>query len=52
MPFLRQKICLMALVESVSKREARQRSLSFETIAKETALPVDEVEHLCMKALR
>lgn len=42
----------MALVESVSKREARQRSLSFETIASETGLPVDEVEHLCMKALR
>ncbi|CAO1632193.1 unnamed protein product [Sympodiomycopsis kandeliae] len=51
MPFLRQKICLMALVESVSKREARQRSLSFQTIASETKLPVDEVEHLCMKAL-
>ncbi|CAO1634114.1 unnamed protein product [Parajaminaea phylloscopi] len=52
MPFLRQKICLMALIESVSKRDARQRSqLSFDTIAKETGLPGDEVEHLCMKAL-
>lgn len=51
MAFLRQKICLMALVESVSKREARQRSLTFQTIANETKLPVDEVEHLCMKAL-
>lgn len=51
MAFLRQKICLMALVESVSRREARQRSLPFQTIANETRLPVDEVEHLCMKAL-
>ncbi|KAJ7742491.1 hypothetical protein DFH07DRAFT_836612, partial [Mycena maculata] len=35
--FLRQKICLMALIES--------------TIAEETRLPLDEVEHLVMKAL-
>lgn len=52
MPFLRQKICLMALVEAVSKRDSKQRSaLPFSTIATETALPEDEVEHLCMKAL-
>lgn len=52
MPFLRQKICLMALVESVSKRESAQRAaLPFEVVARETGLPEDEVEHLVMKAL-
>ncbi|KAF9007150.1 hypothetical protein BDQ17DRAFT_261781 [Cyathus striatus] len=50
--FLRQKICLMALIESVFKRPAGERTMSFQTIAEETRLPVDEVEHLVMKALR
>ncbi|OAX34906.1 hypothetical protein K503DRAFT_411159 [Rhizopogon vinicolor AM-OR11-026] len=50
-PFLRQKICLMALIESVFKRNANDRTMSFQTIAEETRLPVDEVEHLVMKAL-
>ena len=49
--FLRQKICLMALIESVFKREANKRTMSFTTIAEETRLPVEEVEHLVMKAL-
>ncbi|KAG5652718.1 hypothetical protein H0H81_003969 [Sphagnurus paluster] len=49
--FLRQKICLMALIESVFKRNADDRTMSFLTIAEETRLPVDEVEHLVMKAL-
>lgn len=51
-PFLRQKICLMALIESVFKRNAYDRTMSFQTIAEETRLPLDEVEHLIMKALR
>jgi 26S proteasome regulatory subunit N9 len=51
-PFLRQKICLMALIESVFKRNAYDRTMTFQTIAEETRLPVDEVEHLLMKALR
>ena len=51
-PFLRQKICLMALIESVFKRNPYDRTMSFQTIAQETRLPVDEVEHLVMKALR
>ena len=51
-PFLRQKICLMALIESVFKRSANDRIMSFQTIAEETRLPIDEVEHLVMKALR
>ncbi|PSR71632.1 hypothetical protein PHLCEN_2v12485 [Hermanssonia centrifuga] len=50
-PFLRQKICLMALIESVFKRSAYDRTMSFQTIAEETRLPLDEVEHLVMKAL-
>lgn len=49
--FLRQKICLMALIESVFRRASTDRTLSFETIAVETRLPLDEVEHLVMKAL-
>jgi 26S proteasome regulatory subunit N9 len=51
-PFLRQKICLMALIESVFRRDAYDRTLPFATIATETHLPLDEVEHLLMKALR
>ncbi|KAK0216544.1 hypothetical protein EDD85DRAFT_894700 [Armillaria nabsnona] len=50
-PFLRQKICLMALIESVFKRHADNRTMSFQTISEETRLPLDEVEHLVMKAL-
>ena len=50
-PFLRQKICLMALIESVFKRNAEDRTIGFEQIASETRLPLDEVEHLVMKAL-
>jgi len=49
--FLRQKICLMALIESVFKRNADDRTMSFQNIAEETRLPLDEVEHLVMKAL-
>lgn len=50
--FLRQKICLMALIESVFKRGAYDRTLSFQTIAEETRMHIDDVEHLLMKALR
>jgi len=49
--FLREKICLMALIEAVFRRAAGARTLSFATIAEETRLPVGEVEHLIMKAL-
>ncbi|PFH49278.1 hypothetical protein AMATHDRAFT_63479 [Amanita thiersii Skay4041] len=49
--FLRQKICLMALIESVFKRSADNRTMSFQMIGEETRLPIDEVEHLVMKAL-
>jgi len=50
--FLRQKICLMALIESVFKRPVNDRTMTFQTVAEETRLPIDEVEHLVMKALR
>lgn len=51
LPFLRQKICLTALIEAVFKRPTSNRTLSFEVIAKEAHLVTDEVEHLVMKAL-
>lgn len=50
--FLRQKICLMALIETVFRRKASERTLSFQTIAEEAQTSLNEVEHLVMKALR
>ncbi|KAM0752324.1 PCI-domain-containing protein [Meredithblackwellia eburnea MCA 4105] len=49
--FLRQKICLMALIEAVFKRPTTDRVLPFSIIAAETRVPVDEVEILIMKSL-
>jgi 26S proteasome regulatory subunit N9 len=50
--FLRQKLCLMTLMEIVFKRSKAQRSLmSFADISRETRVTVEEVEHLVMKAL-
>ncbi|KNZ47211.1 26S proteasome regulatory subunit N9 [Puccinia sorghi] len=51
-PFLRQKICLMALIDAVFRRSVTDRIMPFEVIASETKLPINEVEHLVMKALR
>lgn len=51
LPFLRQKICLTALIEAVFQRPTSSRCLTFAEIAKETQLSEDEVEHLVMKAL-
>lgn len=48
---LRQKISLLCLMEMTFKRSAIQRSIPFEDIAKETQLPIKEVELLIMKAL-
>jgi len=50
-PFLRQKICLMALIDAVFRRSVTDRIMPFEVIASETKLPINEVEHLVMKAL-
>ncbi|PAV15754.1 proteasome 26S subunit [Pyrrhoderma noxium] len=49
-PFLRQKICLMALIDSVFRRNADSRTITFQTISEETRLPLNDVEHLMMKA--
>lgn len=47
--FLRQKICLMTLVESVFAKNIR--TLSFHDIATATHLSKDNVEHLVMRAI-
>ncbi|CUS23435.1 LAQU0S10e00320g1_1 [Lachancea quebecensis] len=47
--FLRQKICLMTLVESVFVKNIR--TLSFDDIASATHLPKDNVEHLVMRSI-
>lgn len=49
--FLRQKLCLMALIELTFKSLGSGRCLGFETISQETRIPITEVEHLLMKAL-
>jgi len=46
---LRQKLCLMSLVECIFKNS--QRRFPFRLIAQETRLPLEEVELLSMKAL-
>ncbi|ORY57988.1 hypothetical protein BCR35DRAFT_309515 [Leucosporidium creatinivorum] len=49
--FLRQKICLMALIEAVFRRPTSDRVIPFSVIASDARVPIDEVEHLVMKAL-
>lgn len=49
---LRQKLCLMTLMESVFKRSKESRgAVTFDDISKETRVSSNEVEHLVMKAL-
>jgi len=48
---LQQKISLLCLMELTFKRPSNDRNLSFEVIAKEAQLPLEEVELLVMKAL-
>lgn len=48
---LRQKIYLAALTETVFRRPPHDRAMSFQTIAEETRVRPDEIEHLIMKAL-
>lgn len=50
LPFLRQKICLTALIEAIFRRPTSDRTLSFDIIAKDTRLVAEEVEHLIMRA--
>ncbi|POY72842.1 hypothetical protein BMF94_4097 [Rhodotorula taiwanensis] len=52
LPSLRQKICMMALLEAVFRRATEDRAtLPFSVISKEAQVPIDEVEHVIMKAL-
>lgn len=48
---LRQKIYLAALTEAVFRRPPHDRAMTFATIASETKVRPDEIEHLIMKAL-
>lgn len=48
---LRQKIYLAALTEAVFRRPPHDRTMDFATIASETKVRPDEIEHLIMKAL-
>lgn len=47
---LRQKIYLSALTEAVFRRPPHDRAMTFGTIAEETKVRHDEIEHLIMKA--
>lgn len=49
--FLRQKISLLCLMEMTFKRPSHDRQLTFQEIATETKLPINEIELLVMKAL-
>ncbi|VEN57812.1 unnamed protein product [Callosobruchus maculatus] len=49
--FLRQKISLLCLMEMTFRRPSHNRQLTFAEIAKETKLPLNEIELLVMKAL-
>ena len=49
--FLYQKISLAALTETVFRRPPHDRNMTFATIAAETKVRPDEIEHLIMKAL-
>lgn len=48
---LREKIRLLCLMEMTFKRKAFDRQLKFEEVAKETGLPVNQVEVMVMRAL-
>lgn len=49
--FLDEKISLAALTETVFKRPPHDRTMTFQTISRETHVQADEIEHLIMKAL-
>ncbi|KAJ1970461.1 26S proteasome regulatory subunit [Dimargaris xerosporica] len=49
--FLRQKVCLMTLIEVMFKHISHTRHIGFDSVAQAVRLPLDEVEHLVMKAL-
>lgn len=49
--FLRQKISLDALTETVFKCAPHDRAMTFSTIERDTKVRMDEIEFLLMKAL-
>ncbi|KAK7732128.1 26S proteasome regulatory subunit [Botryosphaeria dothidea] len=49
--FLYQKISLAALTETVFRRPPQDRAMTFQAISQETKVPIDQIEHLIMKAL-
>lgn len=49
--FLKQKICLMSLTESIFEKPNGKRILSFKEISENTLTSVNEVEFLVMRAL-
>ncbi|EOD45064.1 Proteasome regulatory particle subunit [Neofusicoccum parvum] len=49
--FLYQKISLAALTETVFRRPPQDRAMTFQAISTETKVPLDQIEHLIMKAL-
>ncbi|KAL1639472.1 26S proteasome regulatory subunit [Diplodia intermedia] len=49
--FLYQKISLAALTETVFRRPPQDRTMTFQAISQETKVPIDQIEHLIMKAL-
>ena len=48
---LRQKLSIAALIELIFQRNADERQIPFADIAEGTGLPLDQVEHLLIKAL-
>jgi len=46
-----EKVCLLCLMEMTFRREATARQIAFTEIAKETTLPLEQIELLIMKAL-
>lgn len=48
---MRQKICLLSLMEMSFTRPANNKQLAFDDVAKKTKLPENEVELLVMRAL-
>lgn len=49
--FLYEKLALSALTEAVFRRPPHDRAMTFATIADETKVSPDRIEHLIMKAL-
>jgi len=48
---LYEKVCLLCLMEMAFRKEATERHIAFAEIAKETTLPLEQVELLVMKGL-